>query len=54
VALKRSDPRFADRAMLTYVAGYTQEKENPIGARYNCVQCHTASVENPDDLGARP
>lgn len=54
VALSRSDPRFADRAMLSYVAGYTLEPEDPIGARYNCVQCHTASVEKPDELGNRP
>jgi len=54
VALQRSDPRFADRAMLSYVSGYTQEKEDPIGARYNCVQCHTASAGNPAALGTRP
>lgn len=54
VALTRSEPSFADRAMLSYVAGYTQEKEDPIGARYNCVQCHTASAQDPSKLGARP
>jgi cytochrome c-type protein NapB len=54
VALTRTDPAFTGRAMLSYVAGYTQEKEDPIGARYNCVQCHTASAENPAVLGTRP
>lgn len=45
MVVSRADAGADSRATLSYVAGYEQN-EDVLGARYNCVQCHTPRAEN--------